>query len=197
METAGKEKMQPMNIVLVAGLGNPGAPYENTYHNVGTRAIDFLLGKYLLEKGARNMKRVRGFFEYAKTPEIIFVKPLVFMNESGKAIAKALHFFKVRPENTVVIHDDSDLYVGDFKISFGSGSAGHKGVESLVEQLGTKHFFRVRIGIRMPEEDAERRPKASELVLKNITPENQKQLQRVFENVAAALESKGGLLGRV
>ncbi|MEK7507559.1 MAG: aminoacyl-tRNA hydrolase [Patescibacteria group bacterium] len=188
METAGKGKLE--NISLIAGLGNPDAEYENTYHNVGMRAIDFLLERCRPDALTKKVKLVRGFFEYIGIHQTIFIKPIVFMNESGKAIAKALRFFNVKPENMVIIHDDSDLYVGDFKVSFGSGSAGHKGVESLISQLGTKNFFRVRIGIRTPEENRKRRKRASELVLENITPEHQKQFIKIFENMKDWLERK-------
>ena len=177
-------------MTLIAGLGNPGAEYENTYHNVGMRAIDFLLEKYKSTVAIKKTSLVRGFFEYTKTPRAIFVKPHVFMNESGKSIAKALRFFSIKPENMIVIHDDSDLYVGDFKMSFGSGSAGHKGIESLIEHLGTKNFFRVRVGIRTPEEDRKRRQKASELVLKNVPSDDQKQFARVFKNIENTLEER-------
>lgn len=174
------------NIGLIAGLGNPGNEYENTYHNIGILALEYLSKKNL--SAARKMKPIRGLFEYTKTNGVAWIKPLVFMNESGKAVAEAGRFFKIKPEEMIIIHDDSDLHIGDFKISFGLGSAGHKGIESIIKQLGTKNFFRVRIGIRPPGENQKRRRKASELVLGNIAPENQKQLVLVFENISDILD---------
>ncbi len=177
------------NRTLIAGLGNPGAVYENTYHNVGVQALEHLSKKNLSD--TKKMKPYAGLFECTTTRGIVWIQPLVFMNESGKAIAEALHFFKIQPKNMIILHDDSDLCFGDFKISFGSGSAGHKGVESIIKQLGTKDFFRVRIGIRPPEENQKRRRKASELVLGNITPENKKQFLLVFQDIKSTLERKG------
>ena len=182
MKIIGKEKVEARTRALIAGLGNPGDEYEHTYHNVGMLAFTYLREKHLSD--VQKMKPIKDLFEYAKTSGIAWIKPLVCMNESGKAIAEAARFFKVEPEEMIIIHDDSDLYIGDFKVSFGLGSAGHKGIESLIKQLGTKQFFRVRIGIRPPEENQKHRRKASELVLGNITPENQKQLFRVFENIS-------------
>ncbi len=100
-----------------------------------------------------------------KSDDLIWIKPLVFMNESGRAVAGALNYFKLSTENMLVIHDESDLAVGTCRFSFDSASAGHKGVQSIIEALGTQKFLRLRIGIRSPDL---LRKKAGEFVLRKI-----------------------------
>ncbi|MBI2035304.1 MAG: peptidyl-tRNA hydrolase, partial [Candidatus Liptonbacteria bacterium] len=128
-------------IKLIAGLGNPGPKYSNSYHNAGIIAIEAMPhGKWRHVKGKK--------FEAAKSANYIFIKPLTFMNESGVAIRESLRYFKIKPENMGLVHDDSDIYLGKYKLSRGRGAAGHKGVQSVIESVGTKNFWRLRIGIR-------------------------------------------------
>ncbi len=185
MEFQKKEKVGMRAIKLFIGLGNPGDEYENTYHNVGYQAVDWLLGTE-----TATMKPAKGAFLYIKTESGVWIKPLVFMNESGYAVREALKLWKIKPEEMIVFHDDSDLRLGDFKISINRGAGGHKGVESIIASTGTKNFFRVRIGIRPEEKNSERRQKASELVLETIGQKNQKELFAAFENIRNALVEK-------
>jgi PTH1 family peptidyl-tRNA hydrolase len=123
----------------------------------------------------------KGLFSYCKVGIKIFVRPLVFMNESGIAVKEAMRVFKAKPENIVIIHDDSDIAVGNVKYSQGGGSAGHKGIRSIVDHLKTNEFARVRIGIR--EKDEERRKKAEDFVLSPITAKDRKIFESVFEKL--------------
>ncbi len=184
--------MQNANkIKLIIGLGNPSEEYQNTYHNVGILAIE---NKMPLDLKWQTIKGKH--FACFKFNEIIWVKPLVFMNESGKAVAEALKFFKLKPEEMLVIHDDSDIALGDYKISFKRGSAGHKGVESIIQTLKTKNFYRLRIGIRPETEkkqiakNKEQRTKikAADLVLKKINNQDLQILQEVFEKIYSSLK---------
>jgi PTH1 family peptidyl-tRNA hydrolase len=118
---------------LFVGLGNPGKKYQNTRHNLGQT-----IAKLLIEKHGE------------KTPSSIFAITDSFMNESGPSIQKILHFYKILPENLYLIHDDLDLGVGDYKIQFDRGPAGHHGVESVIQSLGTQAFWRFRVGIGKP-----------------------------------------------
>jgi PTH1 family peptidyl-tRNA hydrolase len=165
---------------LIIGLGNPGKEYEKTYHNVGILFIENKIppnSKFQIP----NSKN----FEHLKTNILILVKPKTFMNESGKAVKEAIKYFKVKPEELLIVHDDSDIELGKYKISFGRGSAGHKGVQSIIDALGAKNFWRLRIGIGKAE--SERRQamekKAGEFVLKKITKEDLKILEKVFEEI--------------
>jgi len=152
---------------LIIGLGNPGSRYVLTYHNVGWLALDCFIESMtaamtLTQKGK---KKNFEFFKFVNERSLIFLKPLTFMNESGKAVAASLRYFKIKPEEILVIHDDSDIELGKFKFSFGRGAAGHKGVQSIIDELktsakdgslpagrrgasGGKKFSRLRIGIR-------------------------------------------------
>ena len=119
----------------------------------------------------------------------VAVKPLVFMNESGKAVALAAREFGAQPENIVVIHDDSDLTLGDFKVSFGKNAGGHKGVQSTIDALRSKNFTRIRIGIRPKTET--RRKKAGAFVLAAITKKDNEILENVYKEIEEVLPFSG------
>lgn len=169
---------------VIIGLGNPDPLLLNTYHNVGIMALE-ALGKGL------HFKAYKGLFEYAEAgtaPDgttLALVKPLVFMNESGVAARAAAKMFNTSPAQITVMHDDSDLALGDVKFSKGQSSAGHRGVQSIIDALGSKDFARVRIGIRNRKET--RRKKAGEFVLKPIKASDKKTLASVFEAIAEKL----------
>ncbi len=178
-----------MRYKLIIGLGNPGEEYENTYHNAGLLALDALKEK--LDAGGTTpveFKKYKDLFEYAKygDPEnTALVRPLVFMNESGIALKEAARMAGASPEDIFVMHDDSDLAIGDVKISKGQGAAGHHGVESIVAALHSNDFTRARIGIRPLEEIRDRAggKKAGEFVLQKIKTKDAKALSVVFEKI--------------
>lgn len=153
---------------VVVGLGNPGKKFEGTRHNLGFQAIDAFLkqnkavfnfsnwkinpkSKALIAAGQkpifcqRDRKKRENFLQ---SSTVFLVKPQTFMNNSGKSVKEIVKNYKVEIKNLVIIHDDIDLPLGKFKISFSRGSAGHKGVESIIKELGTKNFSRLRIGIQ-------------------------------------------------
>jgi PTH1 family peptidyl-tRNA hydrolase len=167
---------------VVIGLGNPGKEYGHTYHNAGWLAVDAWMDVTIKNMAPSGeipcFKTYKKLFEFAETDKIIFVKPLTYMNQSGKAIREALKKFGAKPENLIVIHDDSDLIMGTYKISFARNSAGHKGVQSIIDALKTNEFQRIRIGIRPAKE--KRRQKAGEFALKNISPADRKILAQLF-----------------
>jgi len=167
-------------IKILIGLGNPKPAYEKTYHNAGFLFADFttrFLGS--MEKEWKT----KDSFAYRKAGALIVVKSLAFMNDSGRAVSAAARFFKAEPTQILVVHDDSDIAIGSFKISFGRGSAGHKGAASAIKYLKTKNFWRLRIGVR-PTNEAERK-KAGEFVLKKVSAANEKILNNVFRKVAS------------
>jgi len=163
---------------LIVGLGNPGDEYANTYHNAG------LLFLSCLAPGTR-FKRVLDF-AYLKNGDLILVKPLTFMNESGGPVLQALKYFKLTPDKLLVAHDDSDIGIGNYKISLGRGSAGHNGVESIIKSLGNKDFGRLRLGIRGPEKNG-KRLRAQEFVLKQISKKDKLLLEGLFQEVKVTL----------
>jgi peptidyl-tRNA hydrolase, PTH1 family len=150
---------------LIIGLGNPGEKYENTRHNIGSRIIEEL--------------------EPLALTKLILAKPTTFMNESGKAVKSLARRYKVKADDLIVIHDDIDLPLGKIKISQGSGSAGHKGVGSIIENLGTKDFIRIRIGI-LP--DSGKPENVEDFVLKKFSKEEEKILEEVIEKTTEAIK---------
>lgn len=150
---------------LIIGLGNPGKEYKKTYHNAG-----FLFIQYLMDKKPANSE-----FRIQNSE---LLKSDVYMNESGKFVAKILKKHGVKPKEILIVHDDSDIELGKYKISFGRGSAGHRGVESIIKSFGTKNFWRLRIGIRKTAKE-----KAGELVLKKISKKDWEILEKVFQTI--------------
>ena len=177
---------------LIIGLGNPGKEYEKTYHNVGFLFVDYLTASHcqsfssviarseatrqsykiaLPLSGSRNDKSL------AMT---LLLKSDVYMNQSGNFVKAALKKYKIKPEETLIVHDDSDIELGKYKISFGRGSAGHRGIQSIIDSLKTKNFRRLRIGIRKKTGE-----KAEKFVLKKISKNDLKVFKKVFQNVIA------------
>jgi PTH1 family peptidyl-tRNA hydrolase len=174
-----------MDHTLIIGLGNPGAEFKETYHNVGARAVDRLAEQASGADAAPKFRTHGDSFSYAKIGGRIFVHPLVFMNESGRAVKDAMHAFGGDAKDIIIIHDDSDLPVGEFKRAEGGGSAGHNGIRSIIDHLGTEDFARIRIGIR--EKDEVHRKKAGDFVLSPIRPNDKKLFEEVFNKISGVL----------
>ncbi len=152
-------------IKLIIGLGNPGKEYENTRHNAGFLFIE-------------ELERLK--------IKITLAKSQSFMNESGKAVADLIKFYKIKPENTLIVHDDIDILWGKFKFSFGRSSAGHKGVESVIKALKTKNFWRIRIGI---QPSLKKHISADKIILKKFTPAETKILNQTMKKAISRLET--------
>lgn len=137
---------------IVYGLGNPGDQYIDTRHNIGYKFIDelyFLATKANFDEKAINQSKVSSLIAeiiYQGT-KLYLAKSATFMNDSGKAVKKMLNYLKILPDKLIVIHDDVDLKFGVIRKSFDSRSAGHRGVESIIQNLKSQKFYRIRIGI--------------------------------------------------
>ncbi len=160
--------------------------------SVATLALPKLSAERRSAKGAAGKAKAgetafkkEKYFEYIKKREVILVKTLSFMNQSGGAVTAAKRYFDSEPGKILVIHDDSDIPLGSFKLSFGRGSAGYQGIESIIRSLRTNKFYRLRIGIRPSRE--KKRKKANELVLKKITARERKILKNLFRRVMHSL----------
>ncbi len=153
--------------LLVAGLGNPGREYAGTRHNVGWMVAD--------ELARRHEGSYRGKFSGQLTEvrvdgrRLALLKPETYMNESGRSIGAAVRFFKVAPEALLVVHDDVDLEEGRLQARLGGGLAGHNGLRSIAQALGTQDFLRLRIGVGRPGR-GDPRP-VSDYVLSPFQPE--------------------------
>lgn len=154
-------------MILIIGLGNPGKKYKYTRHNVGFQVIDKLA----------KIKR-KGW---------ILAKPQTFMNQSGKAVKALIKFNKTKPENLWIIHDDIDLPLGKIRISKGRGSAGHKGVQSIINELGTKDFWRLRIGVSPKSGKPQN---VEKFVLQNFTKSEEKIIKEVIKETIQEIEKR-------
>jgi peptidyl-tRNA hydrolase, PTH1 family len=152
-----RRSREPSLSHLVVGLGNPGARYRDTRHNLGRRAVELMVD----ELGGSWRSRWNGRVSELRDGDerLALLVPETFMNESGRSVAPALRFYKLPPERLVVVHDELDLELGDVRAKQGGGLAGHNGLRSLAEATGTQDFLRVRIGIGRPER-GDRRPVA-------------------------------------
>ncbi|HEX7455922.1 MAG TPA: aminoacyl-tRNA hydrolase [Candidatus Nanoarchaeia archaeon] len=132
---------------VVVGLGNPGEKYTRNRHNVGFMVADEILKQYAVSPHVS--KRLQSILYFLDKKRIL-VKPQAFMNLSGRAVNRVVNFYKVKPHDLLVVHDDVDLEFGEIKHQFARGAAGHRGVGSIIEALGSEKFGRVRIGIGRP-----------------------------------------------
>ncbi len=170
-------------MILVIGLGNPDKKYEGTRHNVGREIIMAFARReefpeFRFEK-KWNAQVTEGKINKEKVGLIL---PDTMMNKSGAAAGAAARFFKIKPKDIFVIHDDADITLGSAKLSFSKHSAGHKGVESVIRALKTKEFWRLRIGIA-----GRRDIPAERLVLKKFTPDEQRQIKKITKRTHEAL----------
>ncbi len=138
-----------MNQTLIVGLGNPGRRYAHTRHNVGFRCLDILAARYALSFTRREAEAQIGIGEVEGLP-VVLAKPQTYMNLSGRSVRGLLAKLRLKPEHLVVVYDDLDLPLGRIRRR-GQGSAGgHRGVQSIIDALGSNEFARVRIGIGRP-----------------------------------------------
>lgn len=138
-------------MILVAGLGNPGSEYASTKHNLGFLAVDEIGKRAGIDLKKKKFSGIygEGTFNGGK---LILLKPETYMNRSGESVSSAAGFYHIPTENIIIIHDELDLPAGTVRIKAGGGSAGHKGVMSVIGELGSGDFTRVRIGIGKPRE---------------------------------------------
>lgn len=126
---------------LIVGLGNPGNKYKKTRHNIGFMILDnYALNEKLSFKQNQKSEILIG-------DKFILLKPLTYMNVSGTEVKRIADYYKIVPENILVIHDDKDMIFGDFKLKIDSGAGGHNGIKSLINELKTQKFSRLKIGI--------------------------------------------------
>lgn len=140
---------------LIVGLGNPGKQYKNTRHNVGfllldefAKSIPYDVNEWELSK--KFNAQVCGF--HVNGEKIVLAKPMTYMNHSGQSVGLIANFYKIQDRDIIVVHDDKDIPLGEYKIQSDRGHAGHNGIRSIIETLGTKNFARIRVGIASSNE---------------------------------------------
>ena len=169
--------------LLVAGLGNPGREYERTRHNLGWLVLDELARRH----GGSWRSKFSGSFAEVRLGDLRLglLKPETYMNESGVSVGAAARFYKVEPEGLLVVHDDVDLEPGRLQARAGGGLAGHNGLRSLAQHLGSQEFERLRIGVGRPGRGDRR--SVSDWVLSGFAPED--DLEALVAKAADAVET--------
>ncbi|MBL7057977.1 aminoacyl-tRNA hydrolase [Patescibacteria group bacterium] len=177
---------------IIVGLGNPGEKYCKTRHNAGFMFIDELAKRFDIK--LTEEKKLNAFV--GKSPDFILVKPMTFMNESGKAVSNVMLYYKLLPkyfgilkkadtnleEVLIVAHDDLDIKSGEYKVSVDSRAAGHNGVQSIIDNLKTKNFKRIRLGIK-PSEDV--RVNVKNYVLNKFSPNEIIQINGIIKEIVS------------
>ena len=179
-------------MILVVGLGNPGSEYASTKHNLGYLTVDELGKRVGIELKKKKFKGIFGE-GILNNDKLLLLKPETYMNRSGESVSSAVNFYNIPVENIIVIHDELDLPTGALRIKAGGGSAGHKGVNSIIGELGSKDFIRIRIGIGKPGKKtatvshvlSQFKRKESEIVMESVS----RAADAVFEIVQHGLGS--------
>ena len=168
---------------IVVGLGNPGARYKDTRHNIGFLVVDELARRWRSETWKRRFEAEVS--EHRAGGPVLLVKPQTFMNLSGEAVREAAKFYKVDPQDIIAIHDDLDLPAGRLRIRERGGAGGHKGIQSMIVQLGTDAFVRVKFGIGRPPAEWD----TADYVLGRFSPEEQPSISQTIGLAADAVEA--------
>jgi peptidyl-tRNA hydrolase, PTH1 family len=166
---------------LIVGLGNPGPEYAHHRHNVGFQAVDAISRRYGLGPWRRRFsgEAAEGAINGDK---VLVLKPLTYMNDSGRAVAEALHFYKAATEDVVIVHDELDLVPGKVRVKRGGGAAGHNGLRSTDAAVGPE-YLRIRFGIGHPGDKSRVTP----YVLSNFAKDERPMVKAVSDAIAEAI----------
>lgn len=135
---------------VIVGLGNPGREYNNTRHNIGFEAINYLAKMYSIDVDREKFKGVYGE-GFIKNKKVILLKPTTYMNLSGESIKSIMDFYKLTEDKIIVIYDDISLPIGRFRVREKGSAGGHNGIKSIISHLGTNAFSRIKIGVGEPK----------------------------------------------
>jgi len=182
-------------MIIIVGLGNPGEKFKNTRHNAGFMVVNFFAEKngfpeFNMSKKSNSLISQNNYSSFprkagiVKDKKIILIKPQTFMNNSGTAVKKITNTQHLTPNTLIIIHDDIDLPLGKLKIVKNRGSAGHKGVESIIKNIGNKELIRFRIGVQ-PKNGKPKNPE--NFVIKNFTKAEKEIIDRTIIEISDAL----------
>ncbi|HZK43888.1 MAG TPA: aminoacyl-tRNA hydrolase [Syntrophomonadaceae bacterium] len=166
---------------IVVGLGNPGRKYSGTRHNIGFMVVEELANRYRVEKEESKYDAIIGHIRIG-VEKVLLVKPLTYMNLSGKTVQPLVHFYKLDLDDLIVIYDDMDLETGKIRLRTSGGTGGHKGIESISQRLSKQEFPRIRGGIGRPPNEA------IEWVLGKFNPDEKPDIDAMIINAADAVE---------
>ncbi|MDD4923427.1 MAG: aminoacyl-tRNA hydrolase [Dehalococcoidales bacterium] len=174
---------------LIIGLGNPGQGYSKSRHNIGFMCLKHFAHEHSInfDKKQADARTGRGTVEGT---EVVLAKPQTYMNLSGQSVNRLMHKFKLKPSDIIVIHDDMDLPLGKVRIRAGGSSGGHKGIDSIIRDIGTRDFVRIKVGIGRPEKDTDDNYYDDDIVdfvLNSFSPEEKKLIEPSIEKVSDAI----------
>jgi PTH1 family peptidyl-tRNA hydrolase len=171
---------------LIVGLGNPGRSYASNRHNIGF----ICLNHFARTQGIKFDKKqglARIGSGTAAGSKVVLARPQTYMNNSGQSVSRLVRKFKINPKDLLVIHDDLDLPLAKIRVSSGSGSGGHKGINSIIQELGTREFARIRVGIGRPAQPNPGEDDIIAYVLSDFTPEEKKAVNQIIPRVTEAI----------
>ena len=187
--TTPEQGLEPVMPRLIVGLGNPGAKYERTRHNIGFEIVDALAKRFPDVALAENKRFQGAVGEFRSGGErIVLIKPTTYMNKSGQAVRAVLDWYKLDPDTVLVVYDDMDLPTGKLRMRLSGGAGGHNGMKSIISHLGTKDFPRLRVGIGSTEKGDERDSAVVSHVLGRFSPEDRKIVDAVIPMAADAID---------
>jgi PTH1 family peptidyl-tRNA hydrolase len=160
-----------MEKIILCGLGNPGQKYASNRHNIGFRIIDEIANQFSCKYHDKKKFQISEFD--SEGYRIYILKPMEYMNLSGNAVSEIANLHKIPPQNILVFHDELDIPFGSIKTKLGGGTAGHNGLKSMTERLGSQDFGRIRFGVGKPPNPG---PSVSDWVLQDFTTEEEKNL---------------------
>ena len=166
---------------LIVGLGNPGKKYEGTRHNMGFMAVDLFSDMAKIDVDREVFSGLLGRGKVFDEDVFVF-KPTTFMNLSGTAVSQVVHYFKIEKEDIIVVYDDMAIAPGNIRLRLNGSSGGHKGMQNIIEQLGTSDIKRIRIGIGEPTYDT------VDFVLSKPVDEEKDLINEAIENAANAIK---------
>ena len=168
---------------IIVGLGNPTKEYEKTRHNAGFDAIDVLAEKHGIQITERKHKAFCGT-GFIGGERVLLAKPQTFMNASGESLREAADFYKIRPEQVIVIYDDISLRVGQLRIRTKGSAGGHNGIKSIIAHLGSQDFPRIKIGVGAKPD----RMDLADYVLSRFSQTDRQMMEDAFQDAADAVE---------
>ena len=168
---------------IIAGLGNPTKEYEKTRHNAGFDAIDVLAEKHGIQITERKHKAFCGT-GFIGGERVLLAKPQTFMNASGESLREAADFYKIRPEQVIVIYDDISLRVGQLRIRTKGSAGGHNGIKSIIAHLGSQDFPRIKIGVGAKPD----RMDLADYVLSRFSQTDRQMMEDAFQDAADAVD---------
>ncbi|MFH1147015.1 MAG: aminoacyl-tRNA hydrolase [Pseudomonadota bacterium] len=169
-------------MLCIIGLGNPGQKYNDTRHNAGFMVLDHFAAASNIPLVQKQLDSLFGKGQI-ETKNVFLAKPLTFMNRSGSAVGRILRYYKLSPDNLLVVHDDLDLPAGRIRIVKNGGPGGHNGVASIIESLGSQNFDRLKIGIGRPTPPEQ----PEDYVLKPFSVQDKAVIEEVLERAVAAI----------